>query len=44
MFRLDHTAVHGPAPPGIAAPARAAPGAVLQEFLRDDGGTPLGRG
>lgn len=44
MFRLDHTAVHGPAPPGVAAPARPTPAAVLDEFLRDDGGTPLGRG
>jgi 5-methylcytosine-specific restriction endonuclease McrA len=46
MFRLDHTATDHLAVAGVPAPARAraTPAAVLEEFLRDDGGTPLGRG
>lgn len=41
MFRFDHTATDGPP---VAVPVRARTSAVLDEFLRDDGGTPLGRG
>jgi hypothetical protein len=55
MYRFDHIAGDRPQvvavlePPlawptrGVPAPA-AAGAAVLDEFLRDDGGTPLGRG